>query len=170
MTVVTGGELVALAGLGVAGLSALAAPLSGVYTRRHERALARGDRMYVVRSEVYEAMLVQMRTRAIAFEQMYPMATFGNEPKAPDGLDERETIRLEARVGAFGSEPVLAALKRTGDAMRAVQGRALTMAAIEAQGGSVVGTPYMEIEADRKVMRARVDELEAAVRSDLDSL
>jgi hypothetical protein len=59
---------------------------------------------------------------------------------------------------------------QAGAAMLAVQGRAMTMAAIEAQGGSVMGEPYMKIEEARKVMRSRIDELEKAVRKDLESL
>jgi hypothetical protein len=88
----------------------------------------------------------------------------------PRVLTEHEGLALAAKVATFGSAEVLDRLEAVDKATLAVQSLALSMAETERQGGTVVGQPYLDIEAARTVMRSRVRELEASVRSDLESL
>jgi hypothetical protein len=115
-------------------------------------------------------MLTAMRTSALGLERTYPVVAFGNEPDPPLGLDEPAALRLAARVATVGSVSVIERLDELNPTMRAVGGRAMTMRATEAQAGSVVGEPYMQIENERAKTRAVLKELETAVRADLDSL
>ncbi len=120
-----------------------------------------------MRSEVYEEMQQELHARALACERMYPIAGPAQAGPVPKTLDDEESVRLETRVATFGSSAVLAALESALKALSVVHSHAWTMKASEARGVSVT---VDGIEKARIAMRARMKELDEAVRSDLESL
>ena len=69
--------------------------------RDHSRRVAREERIYERRTEVYEDMLAQLEREVVICERTYPV--LGPAPEPPDNLTDDEWMRLKARVSVSGS-------------------------------------------------------------------
>jgi hypothetical protein len=155
----------------VAGLAGLLVTLvNGRADRRHARRLARDERLFEKRSAVYEDLLTNAEREKAAMERTYPFfVEGGSPPKLPEPLSDEEWWRLRARVAAFGSEPVRAAVDAYRKKAAAFFAQARTFRAMEAQGRDVRPDAYVESDRVRREAHALLEALASAVRGELAS-
>lgn len=155
--------VVATGAIGVFGL--FVALVNGRADRRHARQLAQDERLFARRSEVYEELLALTRLTMLAIQRTYPFMTVGEPEAPPDPPDDAEYSRLMARVAAFGSPTVLAALDDFQRKTNEFGAEALVQRRVEARPGGEADYPRMH--RVREEAAELLEVLERRVREEL---
>jgi len=157
-------DVVALAGVISAGAvgfaSVVASVLNGWFTRGHDRRMAREARVYEARSRVYEEALVWAQRRQVDLVQaLDPDADIALRSPTPDEAGE-----LRARIAAFGSPDVFAALRAYDEAFLEAWGAATRFRSGTTEERLPAGLEFASLNRD---VQARLRVVEDMVRSEL---
>jgi hypothetical protein len=145
---------------------AVAGPVSTLLAGWRDRAGARRERHFQVRSDTYVALLEGMSLLQAIVDRSYPDDP-GREISIPGPLSDAQLFYLNARVMAFGSPRVANKFDATGPAL--TEATAIS-ARIAENGGVLTDELRAELAAVRKRIHEVVEDLGREIRDELAAL